>query len=209
MGASDHRRRGIERTRRVWGRSAAMILFVALLGLAVSGPARAAGPSPIKADEDVLFFPGFATQAMAPSWTGFVRGWIFEPVRNPAQRTALTDLLREKLNLSRKETGSQIFLDRTRMFLVDNERSKYLSVSVAGRTVVLAPSQANGHFEDQITLQESAAKSGDWIEIRAVTRPGDGRTFTGGIQLIGRQGVSVVSDIDDTIKVSNVLDKPE
>jgi hypothetical protein len=45
-----------------------MILSAALLGLTVSGPARAAGPSPIKADEDVLFFPGFATEAMAPSF---------------------------------------------------------------------------------------------------------------------------------------------
>lgn len=95
------------------------------------------------------------------------------------------------------------------MFLVDNERSKTVSVSALGGTSALAPSKPNGHFEGQIALNAPADKSGDWIEIRALTPPGEVRTFTGRVQLIGRRGVSVVSDIDDTIKISNVLDKRE
>lgn len=210
MDTSKHRQQGVALMRRTWaGPAAILLLSAAVLDLATCVSARAAGPSPIKADENVLFFPGFATEAVAPSWTGFVHGWIFEPVRDPAQRGALDRLLREKLNLSKEETGSKVFRERTRMFLVDNERSKSLSITVSGRTVLLAPSEANGHFQDQITLKEPGGKSGDWIEIRAVTRPSDSRAFTGGIQLIGRRGVSVVSDIDDTIKISNVLDKSE
>jgi phosphatidate phosphatase APP1 len=186
-----------------------VLLVTVVLGLGLSGPARALGASPIKGDEDVVFFPGFATDAAAPSWTGFVHGWIFEPVRDPAQRATLDRVLREKLHLSGEETRSAFFRERARMFLVDNERSKSVSVTLSGRTVVLAPSKSNGHFDDQVTLRESAGKSGDWIEIRALTRPGDGRVFTGGIQLIGRRGISVVSDIDDTIKISDVLDQRE
>ena len=35
---------------------------------------------------------------------------------------------------------------------------------------------------------------------------GDGRRFAGRVQLVGRQGLSVISDVDDTVKDSNVLD---
>jgi Ca-activated chloride channel family protein len=40
-----------------------------------------------------------------------------------------------------------------------------------------------------------------------VLAPGDPRSFVGEAQLVPPRGVSVVSDIDDTIKVSNVQDK--
>jgi phosphatidate phosphatase APP1 len=210
MDTSNHGRRRIALIGRTWATSVMILLSAAVLDLGVCLSARAADPSRIKADEDVVFFPGFATEAVAPSWTGFVHGWIFEPVSDPRQREALEALLLRRLNLSREETRSKVFRDRSRMFLVDNERSKRLAATVSGRLVVLAPSKSNGHFEDQITLKEPARKSGDWIEIRPLTRPGDRRDFPpGGIQLIGRRGVSIVSDIDDTIKISNVLDKPE
>ena len=42
-----------------------------------------------------------------------------------------------------------------------------------------------------------------------MTRPGDNRTFAGQLQLVARTGLSVVSDIDDTIKDSNVRNKRE
>jgi phosphatidate phosphatase APP1 len=187
-----------------------LLLAALSLGLGLGESVRAAEVvSPIKADEEVVFFPGFATEAVPPSWTAHVHGWIFEPKGKPELSSPLGTLLREKLALTNEELASKFFRERAQMFMVDNERSKSLSISVSGRTVILASSEANGHFEDQITVNESQGKSGEWIEIRAVTRPGDSRVFVGRIQLIGRRGVSVVSDIDDTIKDSNVFDRHE
>ena len=211
MQGGRRRPRGVGRARGGWVIPTATLLLSALaLCLSVSESARASGKvSPIKADEEVVFFPGFATEVSPPSWAGFVHGWIFEPKGKPGQRATLDKLLREKLNLTTEELGSKYFRERSQMFLVDNERSKSLTVSVSGRTVTIAPSKANGHFDDQITLNVPQGKSGEWIEVRAVTRPGESRVFAGSIQLIGPRGVSVVSDIDDTIKISNVLDKRE
>ena len=48
-----------------------------------------------------------------------------------------------------------------------------------------------------------------WLEFWAVTRSRDKRQFSGRVQLLEPTGFSVVSDIDDTIKVSQVLDKGE
>ena len=187
-----------------------VLLSASMLCLGVSESARAGEPvSPIKVDEEVVFFPGFATEGVPPSWTAYVHGWIFEPKGKPRQRSTLEKLLQEKLNLTQGELGSKYFRERAQMFLVDNERSKSLTVNLSGRTVTLAPSKANGHFDDKITLSVADGKSGEWIDIRAQTRPQDKRVFAGNIQLIGRRGVSIVSDIDDTIKISNVLDKRE
>ena len=81
--------------------------------------------------------------------------------------------------------NSRRFRERTRLFFVDNERSKEISIEVSGRSVTLAPSSANGHFEDQIALGESGHHAGEKIDLRARTRPGDIRVFSGQIQLIG------------------------
>ena len=40
-----------------------------------------------------------------------------------------------------------------------------------------------------------------------MTRPGDNRRFAGAVQLIGPRGFSVISDIDDTIKITEVGDR--
>lgn len=42
-----------------------------------------------------------------------------------------------------------------------------------------------------------------------MTRPDDGRVFKGSVQLVSPTGISVVSDIDDTIKETHVLNRHE
>lgn len=196
-------RRRVGDWRRVWAWSASALL----LCLGASACVGASGTSPIKADEEVIFFPTFAFQdGGASSWTASVHGWIFEPVGQTA-RAPFERLLRERAEVSEEQSRSNIFRERTEKFFVDNERSKTLSVNLSGRTITLKPSKANGHFEDLIALGAVRGQSGEWLDIGAVTPPGEKRTFAGRIQLIGPRGVSVVSDIDDTIKISEVLDK--
>lgn len=171
--------------------------------------------SSIKDDEQVILFPTFAFEDNSSSWTGNIRGWIYEPetgtARNQLART-LETLIAKRFSLSRElqrraaESGSP-FAQRADMFLVDNERDKRLSVTIAGQTVTLGGSEKNGHFEGEVKLPAAAGRPGDWIEVRALTRPGDTRVFAGRVQLIPRTGISVISDIDDTIKHSQVRDK--
>jgi len=47
------------------------------------------------------------------------------------------------------------------------------------------------------------------LTFTALSQAGDRRTFAGSVQLIDDSGVSVISDIDDTIKVSNVRHRRE
>jgi phosphatidate phosphatase APP1 len=78
-------------------------------------------------------------------------------------------------------------------------------------------SGADGHFRGEVRLSNERMTSlagvgqqGEgWVPFAAVTRSGDGRAFAGRFLPIGPEGLSVVSDIDDTIKVSNVRDREE
>lgn len=174
--------------------------------------------SSIKDDEQVILFPTFAFEDNSSSWTGHIRGWVYEPetgnARNRLARALETliarrfSLPKEELQQEAAEPGSP-FAQRAGMFLVDNERDKRLSVTIAGQTVDMGRSEKNGHFEGEVKLPAAAGRPGDWIEVRALTRPGDTRVFAGRVQLIPRTGISVISDIDDTIKLSQVRDKVE
>jgi phosphatidate phosphatase APP1 len=168
--------------------------------------------SSIATDEHVILFPTYAVEDGSTSWKARVGGWIYEPERGELRGALLAQLqtlLRQTFDLREQDFQSKShFLDRAGMFLADNQRRKQVSVTIAGRTVVLGESEPNGHFEGTVTLTGSRT-SGEWVDLRAVTQATDSRVFAGRVQFIGRRGVSVVSDIDDTIKDSNVLNRRE
>ncbi|MBN2495897.1 MAG: App1 family protein [Deltaproteobacteria bacterium] len=166
--------------------------------------------SPIKSDEEVVFFPTSAywTEGM---WIIPVHGWIFEPEMDSSWRAKLTASLGSALE-DQPGTDRAIFERRLRWFLVDNERGKQIPIRLAGERVRSAASESNGHFHRAIRTKSLAppVKEGEkppLIEFLAETREGDRRRFAGQVQLVPPEGVTVVSDIDDTIKITEVLDR--
>jgi phosphatidate phosphatase APP1 len=72
----------------------------------------------------------------------------------------------------------------------------------------LEESAANGHFHGTLSLTTADAPGKDrWVDFHAVMPAGDSRTFRGRVHLLAATGFTVISDIDDTIKVSQVRDK--
>jgi phosphatidate phosphatase APP1 len=124
-------------------------------------------------------------------------------------------LLRAALGLDPNQAETAIFRERAMAFLVDNERGKNIAVRLGDRIYSAGTSEANGHFSTTLQftaaeadrLRRGAADREGWLGFRAVTRPGDDRTFAGRVQWIAPEGRSVISDIDDTIKISNVQDR--
>ncbi|MDR2173821.1 MAG: App1 family protein [Burkholderiales bacterium] len=106
-----------------------------------------------------------------------------------------------------------LFDERTWYFRTDPERAKRLRVRMADQIFNLprtnAPGRTHGAFRVErkwIQWQNGADGSG-WIEwtLEAPNHQLHGQK--GRAWVIPAKGVSVVSDIDDTIKISNVLDK--
>lgn len=185
-----------------------LILLVCVIAYFLGdGLLRAVYASDIKQDEDVIIFPTHAyLDAQQHKWVVPIHGWIYESERDSLWRTALASTFISALELENDPTRSELFRQRAAMFLVDNERNKRLKLKIADQVVTTDKTGPNGHFYAHTRLPANNARDG-WQEISLMTPGTEHRSFSGRIQLLARQGVSVISDIDDTIKQSNVLDK--
>jgi hypothetical protein len=182
----------------------AAFLSVVLIILSASFTSAA-----IHTDESVVFFPSIARQTDR-GWELLLHGWVHEP----EERRILGAVLRRAIHIDRdKLTDAEraTYRERTRYFLPDNERRKVITIQAGGLRHASPPTTANGHFKLAWPLSNaefaSLPCSNDCIEISALLDPGDKRTFIGSIHVLSNAGVSVISDVDDTIKISEVRDR--
>ncbi len=180
-----------------------------LLGILMQVDA-AAFASPIKSDEEIIFFPTAARPSTDNlQWILPIRAWVFEPEHDSLWRRGALGGLALTLGLDDSATDNEIFRERARWFLVDNERGKSFKLTI-WKDRPLGPSQPNGHLLGDVTLQRrgAGAEPGSfWLRYAAILPPGDKRRFRGEALFPGTAGISVISDIDDTIKVGDVTDK--
>lgn len=194
---------------RISTRSRRQATFLVLMtGLFFAAMPAARGDSPIKADEEVLLFPTAASfHSDQHGWSIPIHGWIFEPERDSPARSIAIKKLSSILGLDPRQASTQLFEQRIRWFLVDNERGKVITIRLAGNEFALPESAADGHFVGTVTLAEDVVRPyvhQGCLKYEAVTRPEDPRSFIGVVRLPASEGLSVISDIDDTIKISQV-----
>src|SRR5687767_12231737 len=189
----------------------ALILAVVMIATPVAA-------NDLDRDEEVVFFPTAALfDPAAPIFKFFVHGWCYEPESDSIRRQWALDQLVEQFELGKDAAVEATFRERARRFIVDNEGHQKLILRVGPRDVPLGATEANGHVRAFLSLPTAEARrmatphgaAAATIDYRLVTRAGDPRVFTGRVHLVGPEGWSIVSDIDDTIKASNVLDKQE
>lgn len=184
-------------------------------GGATPGSGHSAAVSSIRADEEVVFFPTYASlSADGETWTLPIHGVVYEPEKEPLRRGAMVSAVRESLELRPGTPEAENLDRRLRLFLVDNERGKRVLVRLGTKVYEAAESEPNGHFYGKIllTAAEGARLSGEqgaengWLSFEAVLPTADRRQFSGRVQLIAPEGLSIISDIDDTIKHSQIGD---
>jgi len=187
-----------------------------LLMVVFAAAATADAPPGVEADEEVVFYPTCAAFDKEQSkWRLPIRGCIYEPEKDSVKRTLLLKLLEKSLDLDPTDAEQPTFDKRGRALLVDTKGGRKVSIRLGTKVYPAGESAENGLFETTIELsagevrellQAETVKDG-WLHFRAAVRPGDGRVFEGAAQIVGRAGISVVSDIDDTIKASEVRDR--
>jgi len=170
----------------------------------------------INSDETVVFFPTYAyPDEDGKTWTVPVHGQIFEAEVDSIRRRAMLSGVAEMLDVEPGSAESEMLRRRLGLFLVDNERGKEMFVRMGGKTYAAGTSDADGHFRNNRRLTdaevegllEEQKRADGMICYRAATRESDERDFAGQVQAVGRDGISVISDIDDTIKHSQVTDR--
>jgi len=172
--------------------------------------------SDIEQDEVVVLFPALGYPAVdGGGWEIRVWGWIFEP-RDGA--VAAFSALGRSLDLDpRERLEYDLFIERARRFIVDNEGGKHLVIRLGGKRYTLEPSKRDGSLsgalrlsaEDVARLRAGQGDPDEAVPFQVVMPADDPRTFGGRLHLMDGAGVSVVSDIDDTIKITSVRDKEE
>lgn len=162
----------------------------------------------LKSDERIVFFPTAAWRdETSRQWVLPLHGWIFEPETDSRARQAFLQPLR---GLAAEGPAAEILDSRARVFVVDNERNKVVVVRIGEQTFALPPSEPNGHFRGEVRLASPPAEPLAGVRrtrYQAVLRPDDARQFGGETLLVEPVGRTVVSDIDDTVKITEVGDK--
>jgi len=167
----------------------------------------ALGQTELRSDERVMFFPTLGWKR-GGAWHLEIHGWVYEPETRPL----IEATLRHALGLSDDELtekGKAVFSERARFFLVDNERRKRVSIELAGNVYRLARSEANGHFTEKLELAGMLLTRMVETNRIASFRPAESMEPApiGEVHLLEDHGLSVISDIDDTIKISQVRDR--
>lgn len=169
--------------------------------------------STVKKDETVQFFrtAGYY-EAESREWHIPIHAWVYEPELSRIRIGAFKRVLARQYGLTLDKTNTDHFHRRVNLLIADNERGKRLVVQTAGKTEVLPISDPRGHAEGIVRLPAELVdkyRSGDLLPISLITHASDDRTFSGDVLLVPPHGVSVISDIDDTVKITGVTNKKD
>lgn len=131
-------------------------------------------------------------------------------------------VLRRLLDLDESQVESPVFQQRAEAFLFQRVAGRPVRVAIAGRVYPAGQTDRSGHFQAEIDLDDA--------QVTAATDPSGGggsrityegfvdddddgsETVTGPggrIHLVDVAGLSVISDIDDTVKETNVANRRE
>lgn len=165
----------------------------------------------------VIAFPGFGCRDAAGYWHLCLSGVVLQTPDNFSFRQRmLVKMLGGIMKASKEELSGQIFQDRITPFMAEGGVRKTVEIELGGQLYRLRrTTRKNGHFQDFLTLPEARLDpfiQTDWygnrvlnyqalIEDRSVVSP------VGKIHLLETDGLSIISDIDDTIKESGVGDR--
>ncbi|MFM8635542.1 MAG: phosphatidate phosphatase App1 family protein [Planctomycetia bacterium] len=175
----------------------------------------------------IVFFPTYARRIPGERrWRATVAGMVARPLPERSHRRVLARaVLKRLLDVDDAALDTEIFRRRADAFFFQRLSGRPVRVSVAGRSIDVGHSDRAGHFQAEVTLDDNAIDAHAspcgpgcrWIGYEASLEADEasdsmaaGPPVAGGrIQCIDDEGLSVVSDIDDTVKVTEVARRRE
>ncbi|WCJ57876.1 DUF2183 domain-containing protein [Fontisphaera persica] len=182
-------------------------------GLAPAGE-PAAVPSYIKDDEVIRLHPTAAHPTTNAAGVLYWEAPVTVHVYEPEKRDLMVGLFLRTLGITDEAYPPEqrrLAAERARGFLVDHQRGKIVRVHFAGQHLDLGPTAADGLATAWLRWPAMAAPDAvptpPTVPLTVNTQFTNGRSFTGTVHLISAEGWTLISDIDDTIRDSQVLDR--
>ena len=176
--------------------------------------------SAIPPADTLHFFPTCAHQTPDGHWRLPIHGWIYRPTELSRLRTSTLKLVKSLTHLRHPKADlfTPLFTQRLGAFLSDNDRGRRIQIQFHNNPTLTFPlkkSHPSGHIHTHLEITSTQIESHapakistpTWLTYRALTSRDDPRTFEGRILLLPPEGLSIISDIDDTIKITEVLDR--
>lgn len=170
----------------------------------------------------IVFFPTYACRTSG-GWTARIAGMVAQPLpERSRRRTLAVAVLRRLLDLDEEQMESEVFRRRSEKFFFRRVAGYRVTIALGDRTIDAGYSDRAGHFEAQVEFDDAFAAA--WSQSAAGARQrleysgaagaadGEGEVVPAGggcIHLVDASGISVISDIDDTVKFTNVADRRE
>lgn len=165
-------------------------------------------------NEVVEFYPsyGYRTEDRR-GWRLVIQGCVYRPLLPWFRRRPVMAMIRRAMKVERG--ADEYFRRRMQRFLLDSSAGRQIAIRIGDQTFAAGESGLAGLFRQDVEVSdefvarvaEPQSGAGPWIPFSAVLAPEDNRSFSGCVQLVEPEGLSIVSDVDDTIKHSNVPDR--
>lgn len=177
--------------------------------------------SELDGDQNVVLYPTFAYHDEATStWRMPINGFVYQNGRESIRQRMFLRFMQQLLKIDREAiTSSTIFQERIRGFLHEPQKGVSVVFHVGeNNQAVNGISKRTGHVRVEATLDSrqmpteaqmllSAVDAGPIrhkLNCRVHFAPGDQRQIENKVNIVPPRGVSVISDIDDTLKISQV-----
>ncbi|WP_213955669.1 App1 family protein [Variovorax sp. dw_954] len=166
---------------------------------------------PLRAKDQVLFMPGVARVVEGGQLEIDVHAWLYEKERMHGVNSLLSRYL--KIDVQRLSRAARTRFDqRTGLFHTESSDERVIDIVVdaTGLQIALPPTADNGRTNMRLLIDAPSPRPDeDVVRFHALTAPGDTRRFNGQAIVVPPVGLSVVSDIDDTIKHTHVRNTHE
>ena len=172
----------------------------------------------------IVPFPTYARRIPGGRrWRATVAGMVVNPLPPTSGRRVLAmAVLRRLFDLDEEQLRQEVFRRRADAFLFRRVVGARVTVAIGDRIVDAGTTDRVGHYHLEIDLDGPGGDNwpsggGPVVGYEAsATNPSTdesppvaGDRGRGRIHLIGDEGISVISDIDDTVKVTNVANRRE
>lgn len=170
----------------------------------------------METDDTVVLFPSLGHLSPdGQTWHIQVHGEVFSHrTQIGLAKRFLLRMLKRAMKAPEAEFGSPIFQQRIARWMAADAPGKRIVIKVGPSVHVLPKASCrNGHFFGTLRLTPQdlatfhAADSQRLLTLDVCGPSGDPLSVQGQVHLIGQQGLSIISDIDDTLKHSSVACK--
>lgn len=177
---------------------------------------KSASYSNLKPGQQATLFPSLAFyDAKREAWRALVHGRVYKDGRIPFGTRLLLRGLKKAMKATPEDVASETFQQRVDGFLTAPGKRRKIVLDISGQRFRLKRrTRRNGAFYGTLSLPAEAsthATNGNstisMSLLRKGERPGSSSQAQGDIHIVPPQGISVISDIDDTIKLTEATSR--